>query len=62
LNHIIRACILINNQTDVLDIKRKFYNNKIVKENYVECNDSLIVKIDKLTKDRLDNFIKKEMF
>lgn len=62
LNHIIRACILINNRTDILDIKRKFYNNKIVKENYVECNDSLIVKMDTLTKDRLNNFIKKEMF
>ena len=62
LNHIIRACILINNRTDILDIERKFYNNKIVKENYVECNDSLIVKIDTLTKDRLNNFIKKEMF
>ena len=62
LNHVIRASILINNQADIFDVNRKFYNNKIIKENYIKCKDSLMEKIDALTKDKLDSFIKKEMF
>ena len=62
LNHIIRASILINNQADILDVNREFYNNKIIKENYIKCKDSLMEKIDSLTKDKLNSFIKKEMF
>jgi hypothetical protein len=62
LNHIIRASILINNQADILDVNREFYNNKIIKENYIKCKDSLMEKVDSLTKDKLNSFIKKEMF
>jgi hypothetical protein len=43
-------------------VNREFYNNKIIKENYIKCKDSLMEKIDALTKDKLDSFIKKEMF
>lgn len=61
LNHIIRASIVINSLDDICTINKNFYNNPIVKENYVDCKDSLIKKINPNVLISLKNFIDKEM-
>jgi len=61
LNHLIRASIIMNNESSLYNIYRNFYANPIVKKNYIKCNDSLINKLDVITSNLLDNFINKEM-
>lgn len=62
LNHIIRASIIIHSEKNLSAIYKNFYDNPIVKENYVKCKDSLIDKVDSVTKNKLNNFINKKMF
>lgn len=61
LSHIIRSSILINNDNKIEDIIKNFYNNKEIKENYIECKDSLNDKISIDTNIKLDSFINKNM-